>query len=97
MSYVLCGPIASPGDSHGSGEYFRAANDNYDIANRRVPITPDPDFRRSVFAGHRNTFLSRKGSLARNPSAAITVVGTLALEMVGECHFPFAFLDRRRG
>jgi hypothetical protein len=87
MSYVLCGPIASPGDSHGSGEPFRAANDNHNIANRRVPITPDLDFRRRIFAGHRNTLLSRKGSLAVNPSASITVAGTLALEMVGECHF----------
>src|SRR6267142_456574 len=37
--------------------HFRAVNDNHDIANRRIPITPDLDFRRSVFAGHRNTFL----------------------------------------
>jgi len=50
--------------------HLRAVNDNHDIANRRIPITPDLDFRRSVFAGHRNTFLSRKGSLARNPSAS---------------------------
>jgi hypothetical protein len=62
MSYVLCAPIASPGDSQGSGEPFRAVNDNHDIANRRVPVTSDPDFRRSVFGGHRSIFpLPRKG------------------------------------
>ena len=36
--------------------HFRAVNDNHDIANRRIPITPDLDFRRSVFAGHRSIF-----------------------------------------
>jgi hypothetical protein len=34
--------------------HFLAANDNHDIANRRILITPDHNFRRSVFAGHRN-------------------------------------------
>jgi hypothetical protein len=47
-------------------------NDNHDIANRGIPITPDLDFRRRVFAGHRNIFLCSKASLARNPSASIT-------------------------
>jgi hypothetical protein len=40
--------------------HFLAANDNHDIANRRILITPDRDFRRSVFAGHRNIFLCPK-------------------------------------
>jgi hypothetical protein len=34
--------------------HFLAANDNHDIANRRILITPDRNFRWSVFAGHRN-------------------------------------------
>src|SRR5450631_1256906 len=34
--------------------HFLAANDNHDIANRRIRITPDRNFRWSVFAGHRN-------------------------------------------
>src|SRR6267143_1454083 len=50
--------------------HFRAVNDNHDIANRRIPITPDLDFRRSVFAGHRNIFLcSKAGSISPSPSA----------------------------
>ena len=38
--------------------HFLAANDNDDIANRRIRITPDRDFRRGVFAGHRNIFFA---------------------------------------
>jgi len=50
--------------------HFRAVNDNHDIANRRIPITPDLDFRWSVFAGHRNIFLcSRAVSIFPSPSA----------------------------
>ncbi len=48
MTYV---PGARAAENH-----LRAVNDNHDIANRRIPITPDLDFRRSVFAGHRNIF-----------------------------------------
>jgi hypothetical protein len=40
--------------------HFLAANDNHDIANRRIRITPDRDFRRRVFAGHRNIFFAGK-------------------------------------
>jgi hypothetical protein len=40
--------------------HFLAPNDNHDIANRRVRITPDRNCRRSVFAGHRNIFLCPK-------------------------------------
>src|SRR5258706_6048123 len=40
--------------------HFLAANDNHDIANRRIRITPDRNFRRSIFAGHRNIFFARK-------------------------------------
>src|ERR1700704_876772 len=43
--------------------HFRAMNDNHDIANWRILITPDLDFRRSIFAGHRNIFLCSKQSL----------------------------------
>src|SRR6267143_4671486 len=50
--------------------HFRAVNDNHDIANRRIPITPDLDFRRSVFAGHRNIFpCSKAVSIFPSPSA----------------------------
>jgi hypothetical protein len=38
--------------------HFLAANDNDDIANRRIRITPERDFRRRVFAGHRNIFFA---------------------------------------
>ncbi len=51
--------------------HFRAVNDNHDIANRRIPITPDLDFRRSVFAGHRNIFFCPEKGLyftARKPT-----------------------------
>src|SRR5882672_8662724 len=52
--------------------HFRAVNDNHDIANRRIPITPDLDFRRSVFAGHRNIFLCSKAvSIFASPSAPV--------------------------
>jgi hypothetical protein len=40
--------------------HFLAANDNHDIANRRIRVTPDRDFRRRVFAGHRNIFFARQ-------------------------------------
>jgi len=40
--------------------HFLAANDNHDIANRSIWITPDRDFRRRVFAGHRNIFFAGK-------------------------------------
>ena len=40
--------------------HFLAANDNYDIANRRIRITPDRNFRRSVIGRHRNNFLCPK-------------------------------------
>ena len=40
--------------------HFLAANDNHDIANRRIRTTPDRNFRRSIFAGHRNIFFARK-------------------------------------
>ena len=32
--------------------HFLAANDNHDIANRRIRIIPDRNLRRSVIAGH---------------------------------------------
>jgi hypothetical protein len=49
-------------------------NDNHDIANRRIPITPDLDFRRSVFAAHRNIFLCSKAvSIFPSPLAPSTV------------------------
>ncbi len=40
--------------------HFLVPNDNHDIANRRIRITPDRNCRRSVFAGHRNVFLCPK-------------------------------------
>jgi hypothetical protein len=49
-------------------------NDNHDIANRRIPITPDLDFRRSVFAGHRNIFLCSKAvSISPSPNRRIAL------------------------
>jgi hypothetical protein len=62
MTCVPGAPIASPGDSHGRGEHFLAANDNHDIANRRIRITPDRNFRRSVIAVMATTFFARKRS-----------------------------------
>jgi hypothetical protein len=56
---------------------FLAANDNHDIANRRILITLDRNFRLSVFAGHRNIFLCPKAGLyfiARKLSGSITSV-----------------------
>jgi hypothetical protein len=50
-----CLAIVTAAENH-----FLAANDNHDIANRRIRITPDRNFRRSVFAGHRNIFFARK-------------------------------------
>src|SRR6266850_3777073 len=56
--------------------HFRAVNDNHDIANRRIPITPDLDFRQSVFAGHRNIFPCSKAvslfSLRLQPSSTVS-------------------------
>jgi hypothetical protein len=34
--------------------HFPVANDNHDIADRRIRITPDRNLRRNVLAGHRN-------------------------------------------
>jgi hypothetical protein len=54
--------------------HLRAVNDNHDIANRRIPIAPDLDFRRSVFAGHRNIFFRPERGLyftARKPTDSI--------------------------
>jgi hypothetical protein len=42
-----------------------AANDNHDIANRRVLITPDRNFRPSVFAGHRNILTNLRSANVR--------------------------------
>jgi len=50
-----CLAIVTAAENH-----FLAANDNHDIANRRIRITPDRNFRRSVFAGHRNISFARK-------------------------------------
>jgi hypothetical protein len=48
-------------------------NDNHDIANRRFPITPDLDFRRSDLAGHRKISLCSKavfqGPIGRHTAA----------------------------
>jgi hypothetical protein len=50
--------------------HFLAANDNHDIADRRILITPDRNFRLSAFARHRNTLLCREsGSLFHCPQA----------------------------
>ena len=64
-----CLAIVTAAENH-----FLAANDNHDIANRRIPIAPDLDFRRSVFAGHRNIFFRpERGSLftTRKPTDSI--------------------------
>src|SRR6267143_5851396 len=49
--------------------HFRAVNDNHDIANRRILITPDLDFRRSVFAGHRNIFFRPESGVYSLPAS----------------------------
>ena len=60
MSYVRCAPSHRLAIVRAAENHFRAVNDNHDIANRRILITPDRNFRRSVFAGHRNIFLCSK-------------------------------------
>ncbi|HMH00214.1 MAG TPA: hypothetical protein VK555_02310 [Terriglobales bacterium] len=69
MSYVRCAPSHRLAIVRAAENHFRAVNDNHDIANRRIPITPDLDFRRSVFAGHRNSPLCSKAvSISPSPS-----------------------------
>jgi len=68
MTYVPGAPNASPGDSQGSGEPFPCRERQ--PRHRGIPITPDLDFRWSVFAGHGNIFpCSKAVSISPSPSA----------------------------
>jgi hypothetical protein len=60
MSYVPGAPIASPGDSHGSGEPFPGRERQPRHRKSENPDNSDRNFPRSVFAGHRNIFLCPK-------------------------------------
>ena len=49
--------ISGSGRVRATENHLRAVNDHHDIADRRIPVTPDLYFRRSVFAGHRKISL----------------------------------------
>jgi hypothetical protein len=76
--------------------HFRAANDNHDIANRRIPITPDLDFRRRVFAGHRKISLCSKAvSISPSPDKETAARNRLSpgRRLTCESAYPWAGME----
>jgi hypothetical protein len=87
MSDVPGAPIASPGDSQGSGEPFPCRERQPRHCKSENPDNSGSCFRRSVFACHRNIFLCSKAVfISPSPSAFAGPIANLGVADLLSAH-----------